>query len=108
MNEKFLLGYGVGFTPSEIYNTNFSAHNLFFFCRLETGIIGFVAFIVLLFNYLKGFYKNRCSTVVGLAFMSSLMLQQTFSLGLLSGKGSFAIPCWFAFAILSLQDDTER
>lgn len=104
MNEKFIFGYGVGFSPSEIYGTTFSAHNLFFFCRLEMGIIGFITFIMVLFNYFKDFYKNRYSTVVGLAFMSSLMLQQTFSLGLLSGKGSFAISCWFAFAILSLQE----
>lgn len=105
---KPFLGYGIGFSVSNIYDTHLSAHNLFLFCRLETGVLGLMAFLYVLINYMKQIYRNVRFRIEGLAFVVGVLVQQTFTLGLLSGKGSFAVLCWFIFAVLSIDECVDE
>lgn len=103
LSNSFLLGRGVGFDPGQIFDTNISAHNLFLFIRLEQGIIGLISFVALLFVFWDHFYKqeqNKTKFAVQ-GFLVAIMIQQTFSLGLVGGKGAFSIICWCVLTALT-------
>lgn len=96
ISEVPIFGGGVGFNPSEIYDTTQSAHNLFLFLRLEQGLVGLCCF-VLLIKSIWNDYNNRLSGSIKVsvqAIFVALMIQQTFSLGLLGGKGTFSFFSW--------------
>ena len=100
-----LFGRGIGYNPAQIYNTAFSTHNLFLFIRLEQGYLGFFSFVGLLYAFWKAFYQQNSNKVnfYVQGFMVAILIQQTFSLGLVGGKGAFSIGCWTVLAALSKQ-----
>lgn len=102
IEKKKLIGYGLGFSPSDIYNMKLSTHNLFLFLNLESGLFGIILFNLLLFYYIKNYSNNN--RIIGLVFINGILIQQTFSLGLLSGKSFFAIPCWIFLSVLCLKE----
>lgn len=94
-----LLGNGIGFNPGEIYNTALSTHNLFFFLRLEQGLVGLFSFMLLLSVIWEEYYTNKKNktTFYVQGFLVTVLIQQTFSLGLIGGKGAFSVACWTVF-----------
>jgi len=105
LNGHQFFGHGIGFNPGLIYDTSFSTHNLFLFLRLEQGIIGLVSFVVLLYTFWINYYKlSRNKTMFFVqGFMVTILIQQTFSLGLVGGKGGFSIACWTVLSAFSKQ-----
>ena len=99
------IGNGVGFNPGQVYETLLSSHNLFLFIRLEQGFIGLLAFIYLIYTLWQDYYfqKVNKSRYFVQGFMVAILMQQTFSLGLIGGKGAFSIGCWTVFIALSNQ-----
>lgn len=108
VSEYFFFGCGVGFSPGMIFDTNLSTHNLFLFIRLELGMLGLLAFIGLLFTVWRSCFLQPMSEVkyAVQSVMFIIMLQQTFSLGLLGGKGVYSILCWTV--LLALQNNERK
>ena len=100
-----LIGRGVGFRldTSNLYAgamEGMSVHNFFLYILMQMGIVGFFLFCYLFFVLWKqysdiGTKQANCLR----AFLLALLLQQTFSLGLVSGKMGFAFVCWFLLLI---------
>jgi len=110
-----IIGNGIGISLADFSNETVSAHNLFLFILLQTGIIGLLLFIILLYNIFKTYTydEGRNGDVdkrVFAAFMMGVLLHQTFSLGLLTGKMGFAIVCWtiMAWGIHSNKAETTK
>ena len=99
VKDDSFLGGGIGYNPAQIYETTHSAHNLFLFIRLEQGLVGLSIFVLLLMHIWNKYntnMKGKMKKVVQAVFIA-IMFQQTFSLGLLGGKGVFS---FFAWAVL--------
>lgn len=100
-----ILGKGVGFRldTSNLYkgaSEGMSVHNFFLYVLLQMGIIGFALFCYMFYTFWKRYSKigtNQANCMR--AFLLAVLLQQTFSLGLVSGKMGFAFVCWFLMAI---------
>ena len=102
VSEYFFFGCGIGFSPGMIFETHLSTHNLFLFLRLELGMVGLLAFMWLLYAVWKSIFLqsfNKTKLVIQ-SVMFAILLQQTFSLGLLGGKGVYSILCWTVFLAL--------
>lgn len=106
IKEHYFWGNGIGYRikTTDIYpgtKVDLSTHNLFLHIILQVGIIGLVLFCIFLFLLWKQWasgksYRSKCM----IAFMSALLIQQVFSLGLVSGKMGYAICTW---SLLMLQ-----
>lgn len=95
-----IFGNGIGISVSEIYDTNFSTHNLFFFILLQTGVVGLIIYIYMMYCMWEEYLKiDKKDGKVFAAFLVAILIQQTFSLGLLSGKMALAIPSWTLLAL---------
>ena len=105
INESPLIGQGIGFRldTSNLYqgaSEGMSVHNLFLYILLQIGIIGLLIFCILFFRLWKSFSKKKLKQAGCMkAFLLAVLLQQTFSLGLVSGKMGFAVVCWFLLMI---------
>lgn len=93
-----LWGSGIGVNLLESSSIEVSAHNLFLFIVLQTGIIGLFLFIQQLYQFwICYFQRNQYSKVFG-SLLVSIIIQQVFSLGLLSGKMALALSVWTLFS----------
>lgn len=96
-----LFGAGVGYRldTSNLYagqSEGLSTHNLFLYLLIQIGIVGLIGFVILFVILWKKYHiegKLKSSGVMSL--LLAVLLQQTFSLGLVSGKMGFAVVCWF-------------
>lgn len=98
ISKQPLWGSGIGSNLYDFYSINLSTHNLFLFLAMQTGIIGLVLFVILLFYLWKRFYINNNNSRIYGSLLVSIIVQQIFSLGLLSGKMALALPVWSLFA----------
>lgn len=107
LNGKQLFGGGIGFNPSQIYDTTHSAHNLFLFIRCEQGLFGLSIFILLLYSVWKQYtiQSMKKITVAAQSIFLAIMIQQTFSLGLLGGKGAFSFISWALLIACTKRDN---
>ncbi len=90
-----VFGNGIGMTMFDINNLNLSTHNLFFFILLQEGVVGLILFV----NIIRKIWNHYINMEdenkeIYALFLIVLLVQQTFSLGLLSGKMGFALLCW--------------
>lgn len=110
VKESLIFGRGFGFTPSLVYDTSLSAHNLFLFIRMEQGYVGLLAFMLLLFEIWVKYYRQKRNNTKFAAqgFMVAVLIQQTFSLGLVGGKGAFSIICWCVLIALTKREEIDQ
>ena len=95
-----IFGSGIGISVSNIYDTTVSTHNLFLFIMMQTGGVGLALFIYMLYSIWDEYIdSDEEETKIFAGFMLAILLQQTFSLGLLSGKMALAIPSWTVIAL---------
>lgn len=99
IKENPLWGVGVGVSLSELHGISLSTHNLFLFVTLQTGVIGLLLFINMLYRFWLEYYKINTdySRIFG-PLLIAILVQQTFSLGLLAGKMALALPVWTLLA----------
>ena len=109
-----LIGMGIGYSPSSITGSSLSVHNLFIFLRMEQGFCGLILFIALLFNVWNDYFKQERNKTKYAAqgFLLAIMIQQTFSLGLVGGKGAYSFIAWLVLVSLTKKegekDDSEK
>lgn len=105
-----LLGLGIGFTPSMVSDYTFSTHNLFLFLRMEQGFIGLFLFIILLYKVWNNYFlqERNKTKFAAQAFMLMVLIQQTFSLGLIGGKGAFSFIAWTVLISLTKKEGVKN
>lgn len=107
-----LIGSGIGVTLSEFFQEiNLSTHNLAFFVLMQSGLVGLFLFYYMLYCFWLEYFKNdpRYSRIFG-SLLIAIIIQQTFSLGLLSGKMALAIPVWtlISFGVYNFINTAEK
>lgn len=101
IREKPYWGQGVGFLldTNNLYtgaSDGMSVHNFFLYLLMQLGIIGFLIFCYLFYCLWKKYSEMGNNQALCMrAFLMAVLLQQSFSLGLVSGKMGFAVVCWF-------------
>ena len=61
--------------------------------------MGLFSFMLLLSAIWEEYYTNKKNktTFYVQGFLVTVLIQQTFSLGLIGGKGAFSVGCWTVF-----------
>lgn len=101
ISDKFWIGYGLDKSPSDIFSTSLSSHNLYFQIVLQSGIIGLflLLFIIfLIFNKItlnKSYYKSK----IIILFLYAMLIQQTFEVALTQNHLSFGLIMWFILGL---------
>lgn len=99
IKEYPFLGEGIGVPGYLDGARSLSAHNIFIFLLLQTGITGLIIFCYMMYCFWCEYYKNEgyYAKIFG-TFIIAILTQQTFSLGLLSGKMALAMISWTLIA----------
>lgn len=103
IQEHPLFGNGIGarLETAAFYadSSEVSTHNLYIYILMQLGVVGLIFFCILFYKIWKKFILDQRNTPVYMAFMIALLLQQVFSLGLVSGKMGFALLSWCILAL---------
>lgn len=95
IEQKKILGYGVSTTLSDVMLTGFTAHNTYLSVILQTGILGFLIYLILLFLIWDLLYfkvdKLNSTLKIFPAFFISLLIYQTFELSFMQGRYSLGV-----------------
>lgn len=104
-----LLGLGLSMTPSDIYNTTFSAHNLYLQTLLQSGIIGLFLVLALLYlAYRRLSMENSWSSCIGAAMIVALLVHECFEVVLTQNNFIYGLMYWAVIAIaLSISNRTS-
>lgn len=94
-----LYGLGLSMVPSMIYDTGFSSHNLYLQTILQSGVIGLVLLLGLLWTVLKRLATPTSGGVIGAALLISMAVHDCFEVSLTQNNIDFALIIWAIFGI---------
>lgn len=95
------IGHGIGIKAYEVTSFKYSAHNQFIQVFTETGFIGLIFFVLLLFFIWRKLIKrNLCSVSVwSAAFLLSIIVYQNLEYNLLINNPSLSLIQWLIICI---------
>lgn len=96
-----LFGLGLEAVPSMIYDTDYSCHNLYLQTMLQTGIVGLLLILSIIWLVYKSLIDQACReregggwySVVGLAFVCGVLAHECFEVCLT--QNNFDCGLWF-------------
>lgn len=104
-----LLGLGLSMTPSDIYNTTLSAHNLYLQTLLQSGVVGLFLVLALLYlAYRRLSMASSWSSCIGAALIVALLVHECFEVALTQNNFIYGLMYWAVIAIaLSISNRTS-
>src|SRR5699024_6063574 len=101
ISEKLWTGYGASYTPSDLYSTELSSHNLYLQISLQIGILGVLLLGIFLFKLWSKsyFYSNHQSIRVVCSYLIVIIIHQTFEISLTQNYFAIGLIQW---SIISL------
>lgn len=99
--EKPFFGHGLGVRARDVAETNLTAHNMYLQILLEFGIVGFIAFLIVLISIWTVLLKNVDHFVAKLSacFMLGILVYNYFELTLFQNNYSIALFQWLIMTI---------
>jgi len=96
-----LLGYGPGFALEDVINIPTSAHNLYLEIALQTGFIGFLVFMLILFMIWKTLWlkRNDIKVAITAMFFVGIVIHQVFEVSLTQNNFSLGLLQWMIIGI---------
>lgn len=97
------IGNGLSYTVGNIYDTQLSAHNWYLQILLQSGMIGLVLIVMLIFQIYKRLLKFLwCQKAcLGAAFLLAFLSQQSFEIAFTQNHLSIGLIVWFILGMLS-------
>lgn len=111
INEKILLGYGIGTDISEIFGINLSLHNFYIQLTLQSGIIGLISFLLLIILIFNSYYEKNIDAEqkIAISFFAGYLIQQNFEVFLFENNLLFGLLILITASLaLSINTKTER
>lgn len=104
-----LFGLGVTMTPSDLYNTGYSSHNLYLQTILQSGILGLMLLVAILFVAVRQLSRdNNMVSYVGIALIICLLFHECFEVTLTQNNFAYGLMYWALLAIsLSAGEEYE-
>jgi O-antigen ligase len=102
IHEKPLFGYGLDATPSSIYNTVLSSHNLYLQTILQVGFVGFVLIFAPLFCAAVKMIKSRNISTVSISsfcFLLVVLFHECFEVSLTQNFLVCGLQMWFIIGV---------
>lgn len=95
-----LLGYGPSTIPADLINTTLSSHNTYIQILLQTGIIGTMLFLLILFSIWNFLFidKNSFPLKLTVAFFGGILVYSTFEISLVQGGYPINIMQWLVLS----------
>ena len=105
-----LFGIGLGMTPSAIYDTQFSSHNLYLQTILQSGVVGLSFVVALLWLVFTRLSKRSCwQACVGMALVIGILFHECLEVSLTQNNFDVGILFWMLMGIaLSLSRSAVR
>lgn len=104
LNGHDLFGLGLQMTPSMIYETGYSSHNLYLQTMLQSGIIGLALFLGLLWAMLRKMANNTEIGIIGSCVLIAMLLHDCFEVSLTQNNLDYSLLLWgFWGIVLSLE-----
>lgn len=110
IESKPLLGYGPDAMPSNIIDTNLSAHNFYLQMSLQVGVLGSLLFFLLMLSIWNYFYRarnNNSIKIVGSAFIG-ILIYQIYEVSLTQNSLALALLQWFIIGLGIMQTRQEK
>lgn len=100
INNKFLLGYGLGVTPETLLGITYSSHNWYLQILLQMGLIGFLLLVNVLRNIWNTLSKlgSKISANAS-AFIVGVLIWQCFEVSLTQNNYSIGILTWLVMGM---------
>lgn len=95
-----LVGLGLQMTPSMIYDTGFSCHNMYLQTVLQSGIVGLVLLLLLFWVVLSRLCDGGgFECCVGAALLVAMMVHETLEVCLTQNNFSYGLYIWAILGI---------
>ena len=95
-----LFGLGLQMTPSMIYETTFSCHNLYLQTILQMGIVGLVLLLLLLWFVLRSLCKGGVwASAVGTSLLVAMLVHDCLEISLTQNNFDYGLLIWAIWGI---------
>jgi O-antigen ligase len=95
-----LFGLGLQMTPSMIYNTSFSSHNLYLQTMLQSGTVGLSLLVVLLWTVLNRLGRfGSWESCVGAALLIAMLVHDCLEVSLTQNNFDYGLLIWAIWGI---------
>lgn len=94
-------GYGASYAPTNLYETNFSSHNLYLQIALQVGLFGVILLFIFLFRlWNKSYiYSADSRTRVVCSFLIAIIIHQTFEVSLTQNYFVIGLIQWMIISL---------
>ncbi|WP_269051143.1 O-antigen ligase family protein [Sporosarcina sp. G11-34] len=100
INDKLFFGFGVGTRAGDITEYRLSSHNQYLQLLTEVGLVGLIAFIVLLWSiWILLIKKNNFTSNLSASFLIGILVYESFELSLFQNNYSIGLLMWLIMTI---------
>lgn len=103
-----LFGLGLAMTPSDVYSTTYSSHNLYLQTLLQSGALGLCLIVAVLLLILHRItWGKTWSAYVGSALIVALLVHECFEVALTQNNFTYGLMYWALLAIALSRSRSE-
>lgn len=95
-----VVGLGLQYTPSLIYSTSLSCHNLYLQTMLQIGFVGLILLILLLWTVLGRFSRyGGAECCIGASLLLGMLVHECLEVSLTQNNFTYGLFIWAIFGI---------